>query len=147
MRNIKLVLEYDGTNYHGWQTQPNLPTIQGTIEDALEKLTKTPIQIIGAGRTDSGVHAEGQVANFRTPSQIPLIAFQKGLNATLPRGYCCLFCNRGVCRFSCPFQCDESAVSVHDSEQRISECAFATDKLLFLGRSQCRTHKRPQSNS
>ncbi|MYB00366.1 tRNA pseudouridine(38-40) synthase TruA [Candidatus Poribacteria bacterium] len=85
MRNIKLVLEYDGTNYYGWQTQPNLPTIQGTIEDALEKLTKTPIQIIGAGRTDSGVHAAGQVANFRTPSQIPLTAFQKGLNATLPR--------------------------------------------------------------
>ena len=85
MRNIKLVLEYDGTNYYGWQTQPNLPTIQGTIEDALEKLTKTPIQLIGAGRTDSGVHAAGQVANFRTPSQIPLIAFQKGLNATLPR--------------------------------------------------------------
>ncbi len=84
MRNIKLVLEYDGTNYHGWQTQPNLPTIQGTIEDALEKLTKTRIQIIGAGRTDSGVHAAGQVANFRTPLQIPLIAFQKGLNATLP---------------------------------------------------------------
>ena len=85
MRNIKLVLEYDGTNYNGWQTQPNLPTIQGTIEETLEKLTKTPIQIIGAGRTDSGVHAEGQVANFRTGAQMPLIAFQKGLNATLPR--------------------------------------------------------------
>ena len=85
MRNIKLVLEYDGMNYYGWQTQPNVPTIQGILEDALEKLTKTPIQIIGAGRTDSGVHAEGQVANFRTASQIPLIAFQKGLNATLPR--------------------------------------------------------------
>ena len=85
MRNIKLVLEYDGTNYHGWQTQPNLPTIQGTIEDALAKLTKTPIQIIGAGRTDTGVHAEGQVANFRTDSQLPIVAFQKGLNAILPR--------------------------------------------------------------
>ena len=85
MRNIKLVLEYDGTNYHGWQTQPNLPTIQGTIEEHLAKLTKTPIQIIGAGRTDTGVHAEGQVANFHTDSQIPIVAFQKGLNAILPR--------------------------------------------------------------
>ena len=85
MRNIKLVLEYDGTNYHGWQTQPNLPTIQGTIEDTLAKLTKTPIHIIGAGRTDTGVHAEGQVANFQTDSQMPVIAFQKGLNAILPR--------------------------------------------------------------
>ena len=85
MRNIKLVLEYDGTNYHGWQTQPDLPTIQDTIEEGLAKLTKTPIQIIGAGRTDTGVHAEGQVANFHTDSQIPVIAFQKGLNALLPR--------------------------------------------------------------
>ncbi len=85
MRNIKLVLEYDGTNYHGWQTQPNLPTIQGTIEDTLAKLTKTPIQIIGAGRTDTGVHAEGQVANFQTDAQMPIVAFQKGLNAMLPR--------------------------------------------------------------
>ena len=85
MRNIKLVLEYDGTNYHGWQTQPNLPTIQDAIEESLAKLTKTPIQIIGAGRTDTGVHAEGQVANFHTDSQIPIVAFQKGLNGILPR--------------------------------------------------------------
>ena len=85
MRNIKLVLEYDGTNYYGWQTQPNLPTVQATVENALTKLTKTPTQIIGAGRTDSGVHAAGQVANFRTDAQIPLSGFQKGLNATLPR--------------------------------------------------------------
>ena len=85
MRNIKLVLEYDGTNYHGWQTQPNLPTVQETVEKSLAKLTKSPIQIIGAGRTDSGVHAEGQVANFYTDSEIPLVAFEKGLNAILPR--------------------------------------------------------------
>lgn len=85
MRNIKLVLEYDGTNYNGWQIQPNQPTVQATVENALAKLTKTPIQIIGAGRTDSGVHAEGQVANFHTTAQMPLVAFEKGLNATLPR--------------------------------------------------------------
>ncbi len=85
MRNIKLVLEYDGTNYHGWQTQPNVPTVQDAIEEALVKLTKTPVQIIGAGRTDTGVHAEGQVANFHTDAQIPVVAFQKGLNAMLPR--------------------------------------------------------------
>ena len=85
MRNIKLVLEYDGTHYHGWQTQPNLPTIQGTIEDTLAQLTTTQIQIIGAGRTDTGVHAEGQVANFHTDAQMPIVAFQKGLNALLPR--------------------------------------------------------------
>lgn len=85
MRNIKLVLEYDGTNYHGWQTQPDLPTVQGAVEEALAQLTKTPIQIIGAGRTDTGVHAEGQVVNFHTDSSIPQVAFQKGLNTLLPR--------------------------------------------------------------
>ena len=85
MRNIKLTIEYDGTNYHGWQIQPNAITIQAAIQDALTKITKTQTQIIGAGRTDTGVHAAGQVANFHTRSQMPPIAFQKALNATLPR--------------------------------------------------------------
>jgi len=85
MRNIKLTIEYDGTNYHGWQIQPNAITIQAAIQDALAKITKAQTQITGAGRTDTGVHAAGQVANFHTPSQIPLISFQKALNATLPR--------------------------------------------------------------
>ncbi len=85
MRNIKLTLEYDGTNYHGWQLQPNRVTIQEVLQNALTKLTKTQTQVIGAGRTDSGVHAAGQVANFHTASQMPLIAFQKGLNSILPR--------------------------------------------------------------
>lgn len=84
MRNIKLVLEYDGTNYKGWQIQPDLPTVQGTIEKALTQLTNKKVSIIGAGRTDSGVHAEGQVANFHTDSSIPQAAFQHGLNSILP---------------------------------------------------------------
>ncbi|MCE2394647.1 tRNA pseudouridine(38-40) synthase TruA [Candidatus Poribacteria bacterium] len=85
MRNIKLTIEYDGTNYHGWQIQPNAITIQAAIQDTLAKITKTQTQIIGAGRTDTGVHAAGQVANFHTHSQMPLLSFQKALNATLPR--------------------------------------------------------------
>ena len=85
MRNIKVTIEYDGTNYHGWQIQPNAITIQAAIQDAIAKITKTQTQIIGAGRTDTGVHAAGQVANFHTRSQMSPIAFQKALNATLPR--------------------------------------------------------------
>ena len=85
MRNIKITIEYDGTNYHGWQIQPNAITIQAAIQDALAKITKTQTQIIGAGRTDTGVHAAGQVANFHTHSQMSPTAFQKALNATLPR--------------------------------------------------------------
>ena len=85
MRNIKITIEYDGTNYHGWQIQPNAITIQGAIQDALAKITKAEVQIIGAGRTDTGVHAAGQVANFHTDSQMPSTTFQKALNANLPR--------------------------------------------------------------
>lgn len=84
MRNIKLILEYDGTHYNGWQIQPDLPTIQGTIEMALMQLTNQKVSLIGAGRTDSGVHAEGQVANFHTNSSLPQTAFQHGLNSILP---------------------------------------------------------------
>ena len=85
MRNIKITIEYDGTNYHGWQIQPNAITIQAAIQDALTKITKTQTPVIGAGRTDTGVHAAGQVANFHTHSQMSPTAFQKALNATLPR--------------------------------------------------------------
>lgn len=85
MRNIKVTIEYDGTNYHGWQIQPNAITVQAALQDALAKITKTQTLIIGAGRTDTGVHAAGQVANFHTRSQMPPLAFQKALNATLPR--------------------------------------------------------------
>ena len=85
MRNIKLTIEYDGTNYHGWQIQPNAITIQAALQDALAKITKVQTPIIGAGRTDTGVHAAGQVANFHTWSQMSLVSFQKALNATLPR--------------------------------------------------------------
>ena len=85
MRNIKITIEYDGTNYHGWQIQPNAITIQAAIQDVLAKITKTQTQIIGAGRTDTGVHAAGQVANFHTCSQMSPASFQKALNATLPR--------------------------------------------------------------
>lgn len=85
MKNIKLTIEYDGTNYSGWQRQLNGLTIQQTIEEALEKLTGEKVNIIGAGRTDSGVHARGQVANFRTNSSIPPDRFSFALNSVLPK--------------------------------------------------------------
>jgi tRNA pseudouridine38-40 synthase len=84
MRNIKLTIEYDGTRYHGWQIQPGRLTIQGEIEAALFKVVQARVVLIGAGRTDSGVHAIGQVANFRTTSQHALPIFEKALNRFLP---------------------------------------------------------------
>jgi tRNA pseudouridine38-40 synthase len=83
-RNIRLLLEYDGTRYHGWQRQKEAVTVQQTLEAALARLTGAPVAVIGSGRTDAGVHALGQVANFRTPSTIPLKAFHAGLNSMLP---------------------------------------------------------------
>jgi len=83
-RNIKLIIEYDGTNYQGWQRQKNVPTIQKAIEDAISYMTHEKIKVIAAGRTDSGVHALNQVANFRTHSKIPVGGFVKGLNSLLP---------------------------------------------------------------
>ena len=84
-RNIRLLLEYDGTRYHGWQRQLDAATIQGVLEAAVARLTQAPVAIIGSGRTDAGVHARGQVANFRTESAIPLKAFHQGLNSLLPK--------------------------------------------------------------
>ena len=85
MKNIKIVIEYDGTDYHGWQCQANLPTVQKTIEDALRQITGESIKITGSGRTDAGVHAMGQVASFLTETQLDPETLRKALNSTLPR--------------------------------------------------------------
>jgi tRNA pseudouridine38-40 synthase len=85
MRNIKLLIEYDGTNYHGWQIQPNGLTIQEVIEKKVEIMTGEPVRLIASGRTDAGVHAIGQVAHFRTSASIPVEGFRGGLNSLLPR--------------------------------------------------------------
>ena len=83
-RNIKMVVEYDGTAYHGWQYQDNAATIQGAIETALERLLGENIRITGSGRTDAGVHARGQVASFETESSMEARKVVPGLNAWLP---------------------------------------------------------------
>jgi len=84
MRNIKLVLAYDGTEFAGWQIQPDAPTIQGALAQAIEKLTREKVLLQGSGRTDAGVHALGQVASFSTESSIPTENFLKALNGNLP---------------------------------------------------------------
>jgi tRNA pseudouridine38-40 synthase len=84
MRNIRLILAYDGTDFHGWQRQPDAPTIQACLEDAILKLTGAPVQLCGSGRTDAGVHASHQVANFHTATSIPSVNLVKALNDLLP---------------------------------------------------------------
>ncbi len=84
MRNIKLVIEYKGTHYLGWQVQPKGPTVQGVIEEKLALITGEAVYLIGSGRTDSGVHAFGQVANFKTKNQLNVHSIQRALNSLLP---------------------------------------------------------------
>jgi tRNA pseudouridine38-40 synthase len=92
MRNIRLKIEYDGTNYNGWQVQNNTKnrttpqhTIQHAIETVLSRILQENIKLNGSGRTDSGVHALGQVANFKTKSKMPLRRIQRALNGLLPK--------------------------------------------------------------
>jgi tRNA pseudouridine38-40 synthase len=85
MRTLKVVLEYDGFDYYGWQVQDDVPTIQGMIEITLEKILGARLRVHGAGRTDAKVHALGQVASFRCASDIPTPALQRAMNSFLPR--------------------------------------------------------------
>ena len=92
INNIRLLIEYDGTNYHGWQRQASPhgeegdahQTIQGTIEDVLTSIIKQPAKVVAAGRTDAGVHAMGQVAHFKTTLQINESSWVKAINSLLP---------------------------------------------------------------
>jgi len=84
MRNIKFTVAYDGTDFSGWQVQPGQCTVQGVMADILEQLTQTRITIYAAGRTDAGVHAKGQVVNFKTASAMTLQDLQRSFNALLP---------------------------------------------------------------
>jgi len=84
MRNLKLTLAYDGTDFHGWQVQPALATVQGTLEQALQKLFNHDVKVTGSGRTDAGVHAHGQVANVETLRSMDTDAVIRGVNALLP---------------------------------------------------------------
>jgi tRNA pseudouridine38-40 synthase len=84
MRNIKLTLAYDGTDYSGWQTQPGFRTVQETLEEAIAAVTGEPVRVNASGRTDTGVHALGQVVNFYTNTRHPPEVLLRAVNAHLP---------------------------------------------------------------
>jgi tRNA pseudouridine38-40 synthase len=83
-RKLRILVEYDGTDFHGWQRQPGLRTVQSCLEDAIATMTGETIAIQGAGRTDAGVHAAGQVASFTLAAAIPEAGLLRGLNSFLP---------------------------------------------------------------
>ncbi|GAH28305.1 unnamed protein product, partial [marine sediment metagenome] len=84
VRNIKLILEYDGTSYCGWQIQPKVPTVQGCLEKSLSCVFKQEIKTVAAGRTDAGVHATGQVVSFTIENRVSLSAIKPAVNSCLP---------------------------------------------------------------
>ena len=85
MQNYKITLNYDGTDFHGWQRQPEKRTVQGVLEDSLSKITQTKIHVSGAGRTDAGVHAQGQVANFKVRLHMDRDELFRAINSILPQ--------------------------------------------------------------
>src|SRR6202165_5400459 len=85
MRRIKIQVAYDGTDYHGWQVQPRLATIQGTLEQVVGQIEGRAIPVTGSGRTDAGVHALAQVAAFTLENPIPLENLRRAMNRLLPR--------------------------------------------------------------
>jgi len=80
----RLLIEYEGSGFHGWQIQPNGPTVQKALEDALEVILRTPVNVVGSGRTDAGVHARGQVAHFRFGGDLDVFKLTRSLNSVLP---------------------------------------------------------------
>ncbi len=83
-RRFRLTLEYDGSGFQGWQFQPDARSVQGALEEAVQKLTQAEVRVIGAGRTDAGVHARGQVAHLEVPTSLRPVEFRRALNALLP---------------------------------------------------------------
>jgi tRNA pseudouridine38-40 synthase len=122
MRNIKLLIEYDGTNYCGWQIQPECETIQGIIESTLTRITKADTDVLGAGRTDAGVHALGQVANFRTDSKMTPDEFKIALNSLLPKDIAIKNVE----------EVDESFHSRYDAINRVYHYTISTTPSVFL---------------
>ena len=92
MRNLKITIQYNGSNYCGWQKQPDSLGIQGTIERAIYDITREEVKLTGSGRTDAGVHALGQVANFKLESAIPVDKIPNALNSKLPKDISVIDC-------------------------------------------------------
>ena len=85
MRTFKLTLAYDGTDFAGWQVQPNERTVQAELESAIQRITSAEVRVVGSGRTDAGVHAYAQVASFESDTRLEPLELQRALNAELPR--------------------------------------------------------------
>ncbi|WP_418791451.1 tRNA pseudouridine(38-40) synthase TruA [Phosphitispora sp. TUW77] len=120
MRNIKVLLEYDGTNYHGFQRQTDdLPTIQKSLEEALGLLVKYPVTVTGSGRTDAGVHALGQVINFFSECRIPVDRLPLAMNSLLPKDIAAIEAQEVDAGFHAQFSARSKVYRYHIYNSRI----------------------------
>ncbi len=134
LKNIKLTISYDGTDYAGWQRQKNKKTIQGVIEDTLRKVTgEKELKLYGAGRTDAGVHAIGQVANFKTKTNIPVDNWVIILNNLLPPDIRIKFAKEVYSTFHSRY-CAKSRIYRYYVINRVRNEEIFTAKDLFLSR-------------
>lgn len=119
MRNIKLTIEYDGKDFNGWQKQPDKLNIQGEIEKAIFLVTGEEVELFGSGRTDAGVHAIGQVANFKTNSQIPINKFAYAINSKLKKSIIIKKAEQVSENFHSRYNCKEKTYRyiINNSEQ------------------------------
>ena len=124
MRNIKLVIEYQGKDFNGWQKQPNKLNIQGEIERAIGSITGEEIDLIGSGRTDAGVHSFGQVANFKTNSNISIDKFALAINSKLKKSIVIKSAEEVDERF-------HSRYSVHSKKYRYVICNSPTGTAIY----------------
>jgi len=133
MQNFKLTIEYDGSGYCGWQRQAEAPTVQAEIEGALASMTRSTVTLIGAGRTDAGVHALGQVASFRCNTRLSPEEVLKGLNSLLPRDIairdCCRMPDDFHARFSAKSKCYHYRIL-----NRATRAAVGRDYAWFIHR-------------
>lgn len=119
MRNIKLTIEYEGKDYNGWQKQPNKLNIQGEIERAIQIVTGQEADLIGSGRTDAGVHAFGQVANFKTESDFPIEKLATAINSQLKKSIRVLKAEEVPLEFHSRYHCHKKTYGyiIENSEQ------------------------------
>ncbi|MCE5249995.1 tRNA pseudouridine(38-40) synthase TruA [bacterium] len=143
-RTIKLVIEYDGTRFAGWQVQPEARTVQSVIEEALGKVLHNPVRLVAAGRTDAGVHAAGQVASFRTTSDIDTARLKRALNALCPRDVTVLELSQAPDGFNARFSAVSRSYRYMLSTRRLSigrsyawHVPYRLDRELLMASTQC----------
>ena len=115
LRNLKVMMAYRGTAYHGYQMQNNGITVQEVVQNAVSKVLNEPVIIHGCSRTDSGVHAKQFCFSVRTHSQISNLGFVRGVNGELPKDISILSCEDADPRLSCPFQLSGKEYLISDS--------------------------------